>query len=113
MVKWSSSLDSSSKFRRLAEEPMLRITRKTNGRVVFKVSAQLTADHVAAMEALIVAEGKEKRIVCTDLQSVDGEAVNFLEKWEAASIKKNCGLYIREWIKRRRQEREAGENQET
>ena len=95
---------------------MLRITKKTNGQVVFKVSGELTAENVSEMEALIAAEVKGKRIVldCTDLRSVDGEAVKFLEKWEADSIKlKNCGLYIREWIKRQRQERKSGENQET
>ena len=95
---------------------MLRITRKTNGHVVFKVSGQLTAENVAEMEALIAAEGKGKRIVldCIDLRSVDGEAVKFLEKWEADSIKlKHCGLYIRERIKRQRQERKSGENHDT
>jgi anti-anti-sigma regulatory factor len=92
---------------------MLRITKKINGQVVFRVSGHLTAENVSEMEALIAAEGKGKRIVldCTDLRSVDGEAVKFLEKWEADSIKlKNCGLYIREWIKRQRKERKSGEN---
>jgi anti-anti-sigma regulatory factor len=95
---------------------MLRITRKTNGQVVFKVSGQLTAENVSEMEALIAAEVKGERIVldCTDLRSVDGEAVKFLEKWEADSIKlKNCGLYIRERIKRERLERESGKSPET
>ena len=95
---------------------MLRITRKINGQVVFKVSGQLTAENVSEMEALIAAEVKGKRIVldCTDLRSVDGEAVKFLEKWEADSIKlKNCGLYIRERIRRERQERKSGESPET
>jgi anti-anti-sigma regulatory factor len=95
---------------------MLRITRKKNGQVVFKVSGQLTAENVSEMEARIAAEGKGERIVldCTDLRSVDGEAVKFLEKWEADSIKlENCGLYIREWIKRQRQERKSDENRET
>jgi anti-anti-sigma regulatory factor len=95
---------------------MLRITRKTNGQVVFKVSGQLTAENVAEMAALIAAEGKGKRIVldCIDLRSVDGEAVKFLEKREADSIKlKNCGLYIRERIKRERLERESGKSPET
>jgi anti-anti-sigma regulatory factor len=95
---------------------MLRITRKTNGQVLFKVSGQLTAENVSEMEALIAAEAKGKRIVldCTDLRSVDGEAVKFLEKWEADSIKlKNCGLYIRERIRRERQERKSGESPET
>jgi anti-anti-sigma regulatory factor len=93
---------------------MLRITRKVNGDVVFKVSGQLTAENVAEMEALIAAERKGKRIVldCADLRSVDGEAIKFLEKWETDSIKlKNCGLYIREWIRRERLARKSGETQ--
>jgi len=93
---------------------MLRITRK--GEVVFKVSGQLTAENVAEIEALIAAETKGRRIVldCTDLRSVDGEVVKFLEKSEADSIKlKNCGLYIREWIRRERMERKSGKSPET
>jgi anti-anti-sigma regulatory factor len=95
---------------------MLRITREANGQVVFKVSGQLTAENVTEMERLIAAETKGKRIVldCTDLRSVDGEAVKFLEKSEADSIKlKNCGLYIREWIRRERLERKSGNSSET
>jgi anti-anti-sigma regulatory factor len=89
---------------------LLRITRDANGEVVFRVSGQLTTENVAEMEALIAAEEKGRRIVldCTDLRSVDGEAIRFLEKWEADSIKlKNCGLYIREWIRRERLERKS------
>jgi len=92
---------------------MLRITRESNGEAVFKVSGQLTAENVTEMERLIAAETKGTRIVldCADLRSVDAEAVKFLEKWEAASIKlENCGLYIREWIRRERLEREADES---
>ena len=95
---------------------MLRITRKANGEVVFKVSGELTAENVAQMETLLAAETKGNRIVldCTDLRSVDGEAVKFLEKWEVDSIKlKNCGLYIREWIRRERAERKSVESSET
>jgi anti-anti-sigma regulatory factor len=94
---------------------MLRITRKANGEAAFKISGQLTAENVAEMQALIAAERKGRRIVldCTDLSSVDGEAVKFLEKWEADSIKlKNCGLYIREWIRRERLERKSGRSPE-
>jgi anti-anti-sigma regulatory factor len=95
---------------------MLRITRTANGEVVFRVSGQLNVENVAEMEALITAESKDRRIVldCTDLRSVDGEAVKFLEKWEADSIKlKNCGLYIREWIRRQRLDRKADKSSET
>jgi anti-anti-sigma regulatory factor len=94
---------------------MLRITRKANGEVVFKVSGQLTGENVSEMEALLAAEGRGRRIVldCTDLRSVDGEAVMYLEKWEADSIKlNNCGLYIRERIRRERKERKSGKSSE-
>jgi anti-anti-sigma regulatory factor len=101
---------------------MLRITRKANGEVVFKISGQLNAQNVAEIGTLIEAEKKGSRIVLdlTDLRSVDGEAVKFLaglsddlEKWEADSIKlKNCSLYIREWIRRERLERESGKSPE-
>ncbi len=94
---------------------MLRITRKANGDVVFKVSGRLNAENVAELRALIAAETKDRSIVldCGDLRSVDGEAVNFLEKWEADSIKlKNCGLYIRERIKRERLEKESDKSSE-
>jgi ABC-type transporter Mla MlaB component len=92
---------------------MLRITRKANGEVVLKVSGQLDEENVAEVRALIAAESKGRRIVldCADLRSVDGEAVKSLEKWEADSIKlKNCGLYIREWIRRERLERESDQS---
>jgi anti-anti-sigma regulatory factor len=94
---------------------MLRITRTANGEVVFKVSGQLNAENVAEVRALIAAEKNGRRIVldCTDLSSVDGEAVKFLEKWEADSIKlKNCGLYIRERIRRERLEKESDRSAE-
>jgi anti-anti-sigma regulatory factor len=94
---------------------MLRITRQANGGVVFKVSGQLTEDNVTEIGTLIAAETKGIRIVldCTDLRSVDGEAVKFLVKWEADSIRlKNCGLYIREWIRRERLERESDKSAE-
>jgi anti-anti-sigma regulatory factor len=94
---------------------MLRITRKANGQAVFRISGQLTAENVMEMEALLAAENKGRQIVldCADLRSVDGEAVKFLEKWEADAIKlKNCGLYIREWIRRERLERKSGKSGE-
>jgi anti-anti-sigma regulatory factor len=102
-------------FRRATptREQMLRITRKANGEVVLKVSGQLNAENVVEVVTLIAAESKGSRIVldCEDLRSVDAEAVKFLENCEADSIKlKNCGLYIREWIRRERLERESDQS---
>lgn len=95
---------------------MLRITRKANGEVVFRVSGELDAENVAEIATVISAEKKGTRIVLdlTDLRSVDGEAVKSLEKWEADSIKlKNCGGYIREWIRRERVERQSEKSSRT
>jgi hypothetical protein len=94
---------------------MLRITRDSNGEVVFRVSGQLSAENVAEMERLLSAEAKGKPLVvdCVDLSSVDDEAVKRLEKWESGSIKlRNCSLYVREWIRRTRRERKLNENRE-
>jgi anti-anti-sigma regulatory factor len=94
----------------MARNQMLRITRKENGEVVFKVSGQLNSQNVAEIGTLIEAENRGSRIVLdlADLRSVDGEAVKSLEKWEADSIKlKNCAGYIREWIPRQRVERQS------
>ncbi len=95
---------------------MLRITRKANGEVVFKVSGQLNVENLAEVEKLIKAEKKGRRIVLdlTDLISVDGEAVEFLAKCETDSIKlKNCSAYIREWIRRERLRRGSDNNSES
>ena len=92
---------------------MLRITRKQNGEVVFKVSGQLNAKNVAEMKALIAAEAKMSRIVfdLKDLTSADAEAVKFLEKCEADAIElRECGAYLRERIRRERLEGEFGKS---
>jgi hypothetical protein len=52
---------------------MLRITKKTNGHVVFKVSGQLTKENVSEMEALIAAEAKGKRIVLLAKEKQSGD----------------------------------------
>jgi len=89
---------------------MLRITRKANGGIVFKISGHLNSQNVAEIGTLIEAEQRGNRIVLdlTDLRSVDGEAVKSLETWQAHSIKlRNCTGYIREWIRRQRVERRS------
>jgi hypothetical protein len=91
---------------------MLRITRTTNGEVVYKVSGELAEDNVAEIDAVIGTEKKGTHIALDlcDLRSVDGEAVKRLEKWETESITlKNCSPYVQEWIRRQRVERESGQ----
>jgi anti-anti-sigma regulatory factor len=84
---------------------MLRIQRAANGDVVFTLSGRMDAENVAELETLLGTESKGRRIFLDlkDLTLVDRDAVSFLERCEADSIKlKNCPAYIREWITRER-----------
>ena len=80
---------------------MLKITRVTNGEVVFKLSGRMDAENVSELEVLFSAEESGRRIVLDleDLTLVDQDVVSFLRRCEAGSIQlKNCPKYIREWI---------------
>ena len=84
---------------------MLKIKRAANGEVVFTLSGRMDVENVAELKALFGSEAKGRRIAMDlkDLTLVDREAVKFLERCEAHSVKiKNCPAYIREWITRER-----------
>lgn len=88
---------------------MLKITRTTNGEVVFKLSGRMNAENVSELEKLFSAEASGCRIALDlkDLTLVDQAVVSFFRRCEAGSIQlKNCPAYIREWITG---EREADE----
>src|ERR1700737_35326 len=97
------------RFRRTKPSPkasnrgqMLKIQRSSNGEVIFRLAGRLNEEHVAEMETLLMSEAATREIVLDlkDLTLVDRDAVRFLERCEAASIKlKNCPAYIREWIR--------------
>ena len=84
---------------------MLRICRKANGDVVFALSGRIEKEHIAELEALIVAEGKDRRIVfdLRELTLTGQDGMAFLAQCEAAGIAlANCDPYLREWIARQR-----------
>ena len=84
---------------------MLKITRAANREVVFKLSGRMDAENVAELQTLFTAEADSRRIVLDlrDLTLVDQDAVSFLNRCEADNITlKNCPAYIREWIRRER-----------
>ena len=84
---------------------MLRIQRTANGDVVFTLSGRIDREHVAELEALIVAEGKDRRIVLDlkDMTLTGQDGIDFLAQCEAAGITLvNCDPYVREWIARQR-----------
>jgi len=84
---------------------MLRIHRKADGDVVFTLSGRIDKEHVAELEALIGAEGKDRRIILDlkDMTLTGQDGIDFLTRCEAAGIRLvNCDPYVREWITRQR-----------
>jgi hypothetical protein len=73
--------------------------------VVFTLSGRIDKEHVPELEALIAAEGKDRRITLDlkDMTLTGQDGINFLAQCEAAGIgMANCDPYVREWIKRQR-----------
>jgi anti-anti-sigma regulatory factor len=84
---------------------MLRIHKKANGEVLFTLSGRIDKEHIAELEALIAAEGQNRRITLDlkDMTLTGQDGINFLTQCEAADIALvNCDPYIREWIARQR-----------
>ncbi len=82
---------------------MLRIHRKATGDVVFTLSGRIDKEHIAELEALIVAEGKDRRIIIDlkDMTLTGQDGITFLAQCEAAGMAlANCDPYVREWITR-------------
>ena len=80
---------------------MLKITRAANGEVVITLSGRMGAENLGELEKLITEEADGRRIVLDlkDLTLVDRDAISFLERCEADSVKlTNCPGYIRRWI---------------
>jgi hypothetical protein len=84
---------------------MLKITRATNGEVIFTVSGRMDTEHLAELKTLLSSEanGCSISLDLRDLTLVDQDTVSFLGCCEAGKIQlKNCPAYIREWITRGR-----------
>jgi hypothetical protein len=69
--------------------------------VVFSLSGRIDKENIAELEALIGAEGKDRRIVLDlkDMTLTGQDGINFLVQCEAAGVAlANCDPYVREWI---------------
>ena len=82
---------------------MFRIRRSQNEEVVFAISGRLDAQHIAELETLIGAEGKDRRIILDlkDMTLTGQDGIDFLTRCEASHIALvNCDPYVREWMTR-------------
>ncbi len=84
---------------------MLRIRKNASGEVVFTLSGRIDKEHIAELETVIAAEGKDRRIILDlkDMTLTGQDGISFLMQCEAADIALvNCDPYVREWITRQR-----------
>jgi anti-anti-sigma regulatory factor len=84
---------------------MLRIDRRSHENVVFTLSGRIDKEHITELEALIAAEGKDRRIMIDlkELTLTGQDGMAFLAQCKAAGIAlANCDPYLREWIARYR-----------
>ena len=84
---------------------MLRIQRTANGDVAFTLSGRIDKEHIAELEALLDAEGKDRHIILDlkDMTLTGQDGIVFLAGCEAAGIALvNCDPYVREWITRQK-----------
>lgn len=71
---------------------MLKITRFSNGEVVFRLSGRMDAENLGDLQALLNAEsGDDIALDLKDLTLVDQDVVRFLRLCETGSIElRNC-----------------------
>jgi len=82
---------------------MLRIQRASNGKIVFSLSGRIEPEDIEELRRLFGLEVSAVRIVLNlkELVLVDGDAVEFLARCEAAGMTlKDCPAYVRTWINR-------------
>jgi anti-anti-sigma regulatory factor len=84
-----------------------RIHREAVGkdRVVLRVSGRLAGDDVNTLRTLLEQERGAVTLDLKDVRSVDSDAIEFLAIHESNGVRiENCPLYVREWIRREREE---------
>jgi anti-anti-sigma regulatory factor len=92
---------------------MLRIQKSEEGElVVLRLIGRIEAEGLAALQTLVRLESRNHELILNlkDVILVDRDAVKFLGRCEADSIKlRNCPAYIRRWITRQTENGERGE----
>ena len=82
---------------------MLKIQRKSNGKVLFTLSGRIEAEDLDELRRLFELEDTSRKIALDlrDVTLVDRDGVKFLGVCELKGIQlENCPAYIREWIGR-------------
>ena len=73
--------------------------------MVFTISGRLEREHIADLEALVLAEAGGRRVLLDlkDVTLAGQDGIDFLARCEEAGITLvNCAAYVREWVARQR-----------
>lgn len=86
---------------------MLKIERSAHSKfVIFTLSGRIEMEDVAELQRLFEADDHNVIMNLKEVTLVDRDAVRFLARCEADSIKlEDCPAYIREWILRERDQK--------
>jgi len=75
-----------------------------NGRVVLRISGQITGDDVKMLSTLLEQESGSLTLDLKDVRLVDEEGVKLLAIHELRGVRiENCPRYVRVWIRRERE----------
>jgi hypothetical protein len=75
------------------------------GRIVLRVSGRLTGENVNTLKTLLEQESSTLTLDLKGVHLVDSDAVRLLALHESNGVRiDNCPLYVREWIRREREE---------
>jgi hypothetical protein len=84
---------------------MLKIQRKSNGKVVFTLSGRIEGEDIDELRRILELEGSGNHIALDlkDVTLVDREAAEFLAECEANGIQlENCPAYVRKRMAEKR-----------
>jgi anti-anti-sigma regulatory factor len=104
-----NSLELADGVHALVAQSMLKISRSSNGEVLFALSGRIDSEHVTELESLIRAEESGRPIVIDlkDVTLAGEDGIVFLAHCEAGNITLvNCPPYIRKWITKQKDTRD-------
>ena len=87
---------------------MLRIQRSSDRGIVLSLSGRIEIEDLAELQRLLNLEtaGQDIALDLQDVTLVDRDAVKFLARCEAKSVRlENCPAYVREWMAAERNRR--------
>ena len=87
----------------------LKIRKTSNeNETVLRISGRINAEHLSELQSEIATTNHRVVLDLEEVNLVDRDAIRFLIRSEQAGVElRSCPLYVREWIRREKDFREA------